>query len=175
MSHRIRVLQLGSPTGLYGAERWILALVKYLNPERIESIIAVIRDSPELEASLCIEAKKNNIQTKIFNAYGKVNFDAVKQLRDFIRNNNINILQTHGYKTDIIGLLATFNTSCKILTTPHGWTKKPSIKLRCYELLDRLVFLFFDAVVPLSFKLYSELRKIPFLRKKLTLDFLLFD
>ncbi|MBW1792712.1 MAG: hypothetical protein JRJ14_10760 [Deltaproteobacteria bacterium] len=52
----IRVLQLGSPTGLYGAERWILALVKHMEAEKIEPIVAVVRDNPSLEAPLCQEA-----------------------------------------------------------------------------------------------------------------------
>ena len=42
----IRVLQLGSPTGLYGAERWILALVKHLSPDHVESVVATIKDAP---------------------------------------------------------------------------------------------------------------------------------
>jgi len=44
ISHPLRVLQLGSPNGLYGAERWILALVKHLAPEAVTSIIGSVQD-----------------------------------------------------------------------------------------------------------------------------------
>jgi hypothetical protein len=30
----LRVFQLGSPTGAYGAERWILSLIKHLDPQK---------------------------------------------------------------------------------------------------------------------------------------------
>ena len=158
---KIRVLQLGSPTGLYGAERWILALIKHLDPEKIESRVAVIKDSPSLEAPLCREAQKLGFRSHSIQAYGRANFSAVKLLRDLILENDIHILHTHGYKTDIVGLIATRGTRCKIISTPHGWTQQADIKLRCYEFIDRLIFPLMDAVVPLSEKLYDELRMFP--------------
>ena len=167
MPPKIRILQLGSPTGLYGAERWILALIKHLDPDQIESLAGVIRDDPELEAPLISEAEKLGFRTKIFEASGKINPTAVKLLRTFIRENNINILHTHWYKTDILGLLAVLGTGCRIVSTPHGWSKHVDFKLWCYEMLDRGAFRFMDAVVPLSEDIYQSLQKIPGLKKKL--------
>lgn len=163
----IRVLQLGSPTGLYGAERWILALIKHLDPQRIESWVGVIKDDPDLAAPLCQEAEQLGFKTKIFEAYGKANFSAIAQLKQFIKKHKIDILHTHFYKTDIIGLLATRGTACKIISTPHGWSKKMDFKLWCYEKIDRLTFTLLDAVAPLSEDLLKPLAKIPGLGKKL--------
>lgn len=159
--YTIRVLQLGSPTGLYGAERWILALIKHLDPEQVESIVAVIKDNPSLDAPLVHEAAKLGFRTHVIEAYGRVNISAVKRLREFIRANSIHILHTHGYKTDLIGLLATLGTRCKIITTPHGWSQQADFKLQCYELIDRICFSLMDAVVPLSEQLHRDLRHIP--------------
>jgi len=39
MMKSIKILQLGSPTGLYGAERWILALVKHLDSAKKQNIL----------------------------------------------------------------------------------------------------------------------------------------
>jgi len=79
------------------------------------------------------------------------------------------IVHTHGYKTDVLGLLATRGTECKIVSTPHGWTKQPDLKLWFYELVDRMILPFFDAVVPLSEGLYDGLRKTPGLNRVLHL------
>jgi glycosyltransferase involved in cell wall biosynthesis len=166
---RIRVLQLGSPAGLYGAERWILALIKHLNVEKIESWVASVKDDPDQEVPLCVEAKMLGFQSFVFKSFGKINFSAVKQLRCFIRDNYINILHTHGYKSDMLGLLATMGTSCKIISTPHGWSKQPNFELWCYELLDRCVFPFFNAVVPLSDEMIRPLRRLPGMKGKLRL------
>lgn len=166
---RIKVLQFGSPEELYGAERWILTLIKYLDASKFESCVVSIRDEPSLKALLCVEAEKLGFLTKIFNCYGKLSISAVRQLRRFILENDINIIHTHHYKTDIIGLLATIGISCKIISTPHGWTKQPNLKLWIYEIFDRLFFPFFDAVAPLSEGIYVPLSRIPGLNKKLHL------
>lgn len=163
----LRVLQLGSPTGLYGAERWILALIKHLNAQKVESVVGVIKDEPDLESPLCQEAEKNGFKTHQFEAPGKINFSVIKQIRQFIVQERIDILHTHFYKTDIIGFWATRGTNCKIISTPHGWSKKMDFKLWCYEMMDRMTFPFLNAVAPLSEDLYCPLKKIPGLNGKL--------
>ena len=169
MSKRIRVLQLGSSTGLYGAERWILALAKHLSQSRIESVIGVIKDSPGDTPALCVEASRLGIRTHVFESHGRLSRKAIGQLRRFVRDQEIDILHTHGYKTDVIGFLALRGTKCRIVSTPHGWSANAGLKVQIYEALDRLVFRFFDAVVPLSSDLYEGLLRFPGLRRKLRL------
>lgn len=163
----LRVLQLGSPAGMYGAERWIIALVKHLDRRKIQSTVAVIQDDSSQSAPLCAEAVSLGFATQIFQAKGRFNLAAIGALRKYIIEYRIDILHTHFYKTDIIGYLATRGTSCKIVSTPHGWSRKMDFKLWCYEMADRMVFPLLDGVAPLSEDLYSSLAKMPFLRKRL--------
>lgn len=163
----LRVLHLGSPMGLYGAERWILALVKHLDSSEVDSHVGVIKDAPDVEAPLCLEAATLGFKTHVVEAYGKANISAIKALREVLMYEKIDILHTHFYKTDFIGLAATKGTPCKIVTTPHGWSKKVDLKLLAYELLDRAIFPFMDAVVPLSEDLYRPLRFLPAMGRKL--------
>lgn len=165
----IRVLQLGSPMGLYGAERWILALVRHLDRAKVESIVAAVKDEPRLEVPLCREASGMGFETHVLKAYGRVNISAPFRLRRLIRARRIQILHTHGYKQDLFGLLATRGTRCKLVSTPHGWSKQADLKLSFYEILDRAIFPFFDAVAPLSEDLLKPLRRIPGLSGKLRL------
>jgi glycosyltransferase involved in cell wall biosynthesis len=169
MASRYRVMQLGSPTGLYGAERWILALVGHLNRDQVEISVAVVQDEPGPQAPLYAEALRRGVEAHVLQAFGRVNFSAVSKLRNLIRDRKVDILHTHGYKTDLIGLLAVCGTSCRLITTPHGWSTQAGPKLRLYEALDRMVFPFFDAVVPLSDRLYEGLRKLPFMSRRLHL------
>ena len=118
---KIKVLQLGSPSGLYGAERWILALIKNLDPEKIESWVGTIRDVPNQEVLFCQEAKEQGFSTHIFESYGKLNFSAVFLLKNLIRRQSIDILHTHGYKTDLIGLLAVQGTKFRELGLMEEW------------------------------------------------------
>ena len=165
----LRVLHMGSPTGLYGAERWILALIKHLPTEQIESFVGVIKDAPDLEAPLCTVASELGFKTHVIESYGKLSRSAVGQLRRVLIDHQIDILHTHGYKTDLIGSLAARGTRCKTLSTPHGWSVNAGIKLQVYEALDRFCFLFMDAVAPLSGELYDGLKSVPGLKRKLYL------
>ncbi len=164
-----KVMQLGSPTGLYGAERWILALVRHLDPAQVESIVAVILDDPKLDAPLIASARALGFRTAVFEAHGRVNWAAVRKLRSYLVEQGVDCLHTHGYKTDVIGLLATRGTRCKLITTPHGWNTQGGFALRMYEVLDRILFAFFDAVVPLSEAICEPLRRYPFIRRKVEL------
>src|SRR5207302_9696286 len=114
-------------------------------------------------------AARLGLRTQVFESYGKLSLSAIGQLRRFIRKNRIDILHTHGYKTDIIGRLATCGIRCKTVTTPHGWSANAGAKLQLYEALDRMVFQFFDAIVPLSAELHGALERFPRLRPRLHL------
>lgn len=164
---RIRILHLGSPTGLYGAERWILALVRHLPAARIESWVGAIKDAPDLDVPLCRAAGELGFRTQVFTAYGKLSLAAIKQIRSFIRDEGISVVHTHGYKTDIIGYLAARGTSCATVATPHGWGATPGMRLRIYEALDRLVLRRSDAVVPLSAELRDGLSPLWGMRSRL--------
>jgi glycosyltransferase involved in cell wall biosynthesis len=171
MTHRpIRVLQLGSPAGLYGAERWILSLVRYLDPAKVMSVVGVIKDVPgSATPPLVMEAEALGLETLLIDAPGRINLAGVRELRQYILANKIDILHTHWYKTDMVGFLATRGTDCKIISTPHGWSRDAGFSLQCYEMMDRMIFPFLDAVIPLSAELYKNLEKIPFLKQKMTL------
>jgi glycosyltransferase involved in cell wall biosynthesis len=163
----LRVLHLGSPTGLYGAERWIIALVRHLDVDEVESVVGVIRDQPGYRAELCEQAALYGAKTHTFDSFGRFNLTSVTQLRRFIRERQIDIVHTHGYKTDLVGLLATAGTPCRIISTPHGWTVEAEFKLKVYEAIDRLSFAFMSAVAPLSDQLHRELMRMPWLRRRL--------
>jgi glycosyltransferase involved in cell wall biosynthesis len=167
---KTRVLHLGSPIGLYGAERWILALVKHLPGDIVDSIVGVIKDDPNLgEVPICRESESLGLKTAEFSSYGKLSYSAVRKIRDFIHAERIDILHTHGYKTDLIGLLAVRGTNCRTVATPHGWSTNAGVKLQIYEFLDRLGFYFADAVVPLSQDMYDGLSRWPGIHRKLLL------
>src|ERR1700753_20880 len=133
----IRVLHLGSPTGLSGAECWILALVKHLPPQHIESIVGTIKDSPGSDPALCQQAAATGTRTAIFEAHGKLSRSAVQLLRTFIRTNGVDILHTHGYKSDILGCLGAQGTGCKVVATPHGWSAHAGVTVGADEALNR--------------------------------------
>jgi glycosyltransferase involved in cell wall biosynthesis len=166
----IRVLQLGSPNGLFGAERWILALARHLPRESIETVVGVIQDVAGAdEAPLLAEARALGMQTVSIQAPGRINAAGVRALRALLREQRIDVLHTHFYKSTIVGALAVRGTDCRLLATPHGWNTGAGLKLQAYEWAERLAFGWADAIAPLSEDLERGLRRLPWVRGRLTL------
>ncbi|MCD6733541.1 MAG: glycosyltransferase [Burkholderiaceae bacterium] len=164
---RIRVLQLGGPAGMFGAERWILALARYLPATEVETVVGVIQDMPGGgPAPLCAHAAQLGLPTVQFEAPGRLSVAAIGQLRRFIRDRQVDIVHSHGYKSDLIGVLATRGLPCRLVSTPHGWSTDAGIKLQVYEALDRLAFAGCDAIAPLSDDLAAGLARLPWARRR---------
>ena len=106
----------------------------------------------------------------------KFSFSAIRKLIELIRSREIDIIHTHGYKSEIMGLIAAKVTGIKTVATPHGFGEPVDLKLKLFILLGKLALRFFDRVVPLSEQLVSEVKaagvndkKIEFIRNAVDL------
>lgn len=166
----VRVLQLGSPAGMFGAERWIMALAKHLPRDQVETVIGVIQDEPDgPEPPLCVQARSLGFETLTIRAPGKLSAAAVGLMRGAITDLRLDLIHTHFYKPTILGAMAVRGTPCKLLATPHGWNTDAGLKLQAYEWLERLAFARADLVAPLSKDLEQGLRTLPWLKGKVRL------
>jgi glycosyltransferase involved in cell wall biosynthesis len=74
---------------------------------------------------------------------------AAREVADWLRRLDADVLCTSGYKPDLIGWLAARQASVPVVAIAHGWTAA-TLKVRLYEWLDRLVMRRMDAVVCVS-------------------------
>ncbi len=164
---RLRVLQLAMAGPLYGAERWILALAAHLDPERVDCHVAVIDDLGGAEPPLLAAAGEAGLASHRIACRGRVDFAAARALRRLLAEGDFDIVHSHGYKADVLTLLACRGARVATVATPHGWSEQADWKLLAYEYGDRALFSFFDAVAPLSPELCAGVRRNPFARGKL--------
>ena len=154
----VRVAHFISTSGMYGAEQWILGLLRHVNKKEVDPLLICPITS---NTSLLKEAEKLNIRTILLRVKGNYSFfDFIKGLSKVLKRENIDILHTHGYKSDIIGYFAAKQTKTKIISTPHGWSFNAGLKLKFYESLNRFFLRFFDLVVPVSGGIGKSLRHI---------------
>lgn len=163
---KINVLQFITPTGFYGAERWILALNNNLDSERVRSDLVVttehgnrpeILNHVDIEKSQAFEIEMN----------ARFSVSAIRELVSLIRNRNIDVIHTHGYKSDIMGLIAARVAGIKVISTPHGFGEPTDFKLKAFIALGKFSLKFFDRVVPLSEQLVDEVREAGIADKKI--------
>jgi glycosyltransferase involved in cell wall biosynthesis len=165
--NKINVLHFICPTGLYGAERWILALANNINTRNVNCNLAVTLETPSQNLDLIKLYPSRVGRTFVLSMHGRFDVRIVNKLCRVIKDYNIDIIHTHGYKSDIIGLLTAKLTGKKAITTPHGFGNASDYKLRLYIYLGYHSLKYFDMVVPLSPELMEQVKHSGIAKSKL--------
>ncbi len=158
MKKPLKVLQFICPTGFYGAERWILALAKHLNPEEVICDLVVTKEFAEHDLELVRHYKAHG-KTFELPMSGRFDLSIIKKLTELIKTEGYDIIHTHGYKSDILGVIAAKKAGIKCICTPHGFENSSDLKLRLFIWLGCQSFKFADAVAPLSRQLCDDVKK----------------
>jgi glycosyltransferase involved in cell wall biosynthesis len=166
---KLNILQFICPSGFYGAEIWILALAKNLDPNRIQCHLAVTHESEAQNLELATRYQNLGLESHQLRMRGRFDPTAIISLCQLIRNKKIDVLHTHGYKSDIIGLTAARLMGIKCVATPHGFENAPNRKLQFFIRLGCLALKHFDRVTPLSKDLMLEMQRIGIDRSKIEL------
>lgn len=87
----------------------------------------------------------------------------VSQALELVRAHDINILQSHGYKSHLLCWLLRRKTGLPWLAFVHGWTRE-NMRIRLYTALEHCLLLRADEVVAVSESLRSRL--LPPVRKR---------
>ena len=157
----IKVLQFITPTGLFGAERWILALGRnFAGHPLVNCQLAVTQESTTQNIEVNDRFKQFGLSGHIVKMNGSFDPLVILSLVKLIRQEKINIIHTHGYKSDILGLLAAKKAGIKTLSTPHGFENSKDLKLQTFIRLGCFSLRYFDIVAPLSEKLKDDLLKM---------------
>jgi glycosyltransferase involved in cell wall biosynthesis len=153
-----KVLQFICSTGFYGAERWILALCK--NTEKADCIysLAVTDEENSQDLELVKHFKRDCGDAIALPMANKFDFSVVGKLARHIQQNNIDVIHTHGYKSDILGVLAAKKAGIPVVVTPHGFENAADFKLRAFIWLGCQAMRFADKVVPLSPALMNDVK-----------------
>jgi glycosyltransferase involved in cell wall biosynthesis len=146
----IHVVHLIGSTGLYGAERWILALMCAMDKQRVRSTLVNLVDVEEEKSAVVQAAEQRGLDAFDFVTGGKFNPFAATRLANWAREQQLDIIHGHGFKSDLLGLLTATLAGCRVMTTPHGWSLGKDRKLQFYEKLDRFSFRYMNMVCPLS-------------------------
>ena len=156
----MKILQFICPTGFYGAERWVLALGKHLkDPDNITCDLAVTRESKDQNLRLVEEYQKSTGTTHLIPMSGRFDLSVIAKLVELIKTEGYDIIHTHGYKSDILGVWAARKAGIKCVVTPHGFENTRDIKLRLFIWLGCQAMRFANVVAPLSKQLCEDVKK----------------
>jgi len=111
----LRILHLINDLSYAGAQRVIFNLVKAIDRNRFEPLVAVWGGPKEFVSHF----EAINIKVIDLNAYGTIDIGAILRLYKFLRKNNIDVLHTHLFRMHIIGRLVGRLANVQYIVTTH--------------------------------------------------------
>jgi glycosyltransferase involved in cell wall biosynthesis len=143
----LNLVQLTTSPFFGGPERQMLNAALSLPPS-YRSVFALFRDAGKsLEFRDRLEA--SSLETHILEHDTPHLGAMVRELANLLRDISADVLCPHGYKADVVGLLAARRAKVPVISVSHGWTAA-TWKVRVYEALDRACLRRVDRVVCVS-------------------------
>ena len=141
----MRVLQLISSAGYYGAENMLVTLAGELTVLGCQTTVGALQTGAEPE--LLARARERGLPAQAFPCSGRIDPGLPRRLSAFLQRERIDILHTHGYKANIYGRFSSL-ASAQVATC-HNWAVRTG-SLGFYSVLDRLALRSVPAVAAVS-------------------------
>lgn len=153
---KVRILHLIATNFVGGPEKQILQHAVSASSSSLEIWLGSFRNFPTRPEFL-ERAERMGLPTVELSS-GRFRPHTVIELARTLREKNISILCTHGYKANLLGWAATLFIRCPQIAFARGWTAE-NWRIKLYERLDRLVLRWIDWVVCVSRPLADEVGK----------------
>lgn len=151
------VLHLIDTAGFYGAEKVVITLLKSMKSTDYAGILGCIREKDNETPAIAEEARRYNIPVVYFTMARGLNPCGLRIILHFVKNNQIDLVHSHGYKPNIM-LGSLFKRTFKIVATVHGWANRSTTaRGKAYEFLDAMALKRFDSVVAVSKGVMADL------------------
>lgn len=162
----MRILQLISSGGYYGAEAVAASLSLELRKLGHEVVLGVFHNTHNPHLEIAERARQHGVQLEIIACQGKLDWAAVRAVQRCMREHRIDLVHTHGYKSNFYAYLATRLSRKALVATCHTWSTD-ALSLRIYGALDRRLVRGFDRIVSVSDRISSILEQGGVAREKL--------
>jgi glycosyltransferase involved in cell wall biosynthesis len=162
----MKILQLISSSGVYGAESVILNLARGLRTAGHQCVLGVFANSPNPNLQLHQRAVDEEIPSYPFPCKGQFDPTTIRRIRDLAAETGVDIIHTHGYKADVYTRLAMLDHGVPLVSTCHNWLDE-DWRASLYGYVDRYVLRSFPRVVAVSEEVRQRLLKAGVLQERI--------
>jgi glycosyltransferase involved in cell wall biosynthesis len=152
----LKILQLISSSGFYGAEGVVLNLSCGLRDLGCDMTLGVFNARSPENVDFVDAAQLRSLEVWNLPCKSRTDLLAVAKLAQYLRHTGTAIIHTHGYKADAYGYFASRVAPCRAVATCHNWTNRTSALLS-YGRVDKLLLRQFDQVIAVSENVQSML------------------
>ena len=148
MGKPITVMHLRASNFVGGPEKQILEHFARLDPARFTPVLGTFVE-PGAVDPLGDEALRRGLRAVRIPQLSPLSPGSILHLARILRQENADILCTHGYKPNVVGFFAAKLCSVPTVAVSRGWTWE-NRKIRIYEAVDRRFLRYVDHVVAVS-------------------------
>ena len=138
MRNKINILYVIGSLRVSGAEKALVTIVRGINKERFHPIVCCTGGGGELESTI----RKCGIPVKIFGSGRFYDFVEIIKLSQFIKRENVDIVHTQLFESDIIGRIAAKLAKVPIIISTfqniYQWKQSKKLKERIKTIVDRI-------------------------------------
>jgi glycosyltransferase involved in cell wall biosynthesis len=145
----MRILQLISSGGMYGAEAVILNLSRTLNQQGHTSLLGIFSNSTNPNLQLHDLAQQEGIESHLISCRGQLDRTVPATIRALAAATNADLIHAHGYKADVYAYIAMRRTNTPLVSTCHTWYDDNRL-VWLYGVIDRRVLRSYAAVIAVS-------------------------
>lgn len=158
----MNILHLRSSGGFYGAENVIIQLASRQSSDAVKAYVGCIQ-APNAHNELFERCQSLGIDAQLLPCTGTLDRAALSSIRSSLKNNQIDVICCHDYKSAILGYAASIGLNLKRLAINHLWDFIDT-KLWLYQRIEGILYNAFDHVVAVSAPVAKDVR--PFLVNK---------
>ena len=147
MMQKIKIVHLTASPCYGGPERQMLELGKELSQFGRSVYVSFLEEGRCHE--FIREAKRQGFAAQALKRDTPRLLAAVRELKALLRSERAELLCCHGYKANLLGLLAARRIGIPVISVSRGWTGE-SLRVRIFEAIDRRILRWMDKVVCVS-------------------------
>jgi glycosyltransferase involved in cell wall biosynthesis len=151
-----RVLIMVDTYRIGGSGKVILQFLTTGSGEMLDSIIAGFWRGPDRKWQFKEAVDNIGVPFEVIQQAFAYDAKCIFRVWQIVRQNNIQVLQSHGYKAHIVCLVLSKLTGLPWMAFIHGWTDE-NFKINLYNYTEKLVVRFADRIIPVSQELKNRL------------------
>lgn len=157
----IKVLHLRDTDRICGPGKTILESCTRIDTSRYELSIGLFLGADEREADNAYlrAARERGIEVLPLRSRGRMDLRVASDIARLVREQQFDVVHTHEYKSDLLGLLAGRLRSVPLVSTAHGWITN-SLKSRLLIGAGKRLLRYFDSVIAVSPAIRDELVRL---------------
>lgn len=149
MDEPIRILDLRDSPWVDGPGRTILETAEHIDGKRFDVTIGGFHTGKPEQNAYLTEARNRGLPVQAIEERRAFDPSVFRRIVRIVKDDKVDLIHTHDFRTDLLGVLAAKRCNIPAISTCHGWIVN-NFKGKVYKFVDLRLLRLFDHVITVS-------------------------